>query len=434
MECEFFMGPLGKGSWHEWEDNHLVALLATLWYNISRSDSSCISWRRVKNLVFRAKGVMWICKFIRPAETRWMVIRDAAALLEERWDESTYMLDDPLIRVHAKFCVALRKAVLSWAYNWIRGEGGYFLEGTGGVAERLPPGMRLAEAADFSLLLVKRLERSQRMSMTRLACSSFYEGKWAGSEEGFEHAVGQEVARALLLAFWPNRYESTEWKGWEEQNTFRENKLTLGMFSKLAASAEFREELERYAASAHEKKKVVSDVDVENQTPRVSGFDMIWTFPQLYEWACHAVFFAPIHQQLVESSSSTYDTGTQKHDSRELDIVRLGQFSSRGSRRVERLDSSNQEIRDEGDKAIAVATVLKKSASHAVPNERQLRNGEHDWRKFLKDKSEKSKHGSKWVVKSVMEEVLSSSEESESEASENLSCTSEEESGDHAEP
>ncbi|CAB1116193.1 unnamed protein product [Ectocarpus sp. CCAP 1310/34] len=38
----------------------------------------------------------------------------------------------------------------------------------------------------------------------------------------------------------------------------------------------------------------------------------------------------------------------------------------------------------------------------------------------------------KWVDKSVME--LSSSEESESEASENLSCTSEDESGDDAEP
>ncbi|CAN0555708.1 unnamed protein product, partial [Ectocarpus sp. 12 AP-2014] len=72
---------------------------------------------------------------------------------------------------------------------------------------------------------------------------------------------------------------------------------------------------------------------------------MIWTFPKLYEWACHAVFFAPIHQQLVESVFSKYDLCTQKHDSRELDIVRVGQFSSSGSRRVERSDASNQEIR-----------------------------------------------------------------------------------------
>ncbi|CAB1105248.1 unnamed protein product [Ectocarpus sp. CCAP 1310/34] len=40
----------------------------------------------------------------------------------------------------------------------------------------------------------------------------------------------------------------------------------------------------------------------------------------------------------------------------------------------------------------------------------------------------------KWVVKSVMEKVLSSPEESESDASENLSCASEDESGDDAEP
>lgn len=181
MECEFFMGPLGHGSWHEWEDNHLVALLGTLWYNTSRFDSSCISWRRFQNLILAAKGVKWSSKFIKPAETRWMVVWDAAALLEERWDEvrwlhlewaaakllgtpfmdywfkSLCMLDDPLIRVHAKFCCALRKVVLSWAYNWIRGEGDYFLMGAGGVAERLPPGMRLAEVADFSLLLVERL-------------------------------------------------------------------------------------------------------------------------------------------------------------------------------------------------------------------------------------------------------------------------------------
>ena len=117
----------------------------------------------------------------KTAETRWMVIWDAADVLDGRWDDALWlhkewaatqllsqpfmdywfkslcMLENPLIRVHAKFCVALRKTLLSWAYNWIRGAGGYFLRGAGGVAERLPPGMRLAEAADFSLLLVRRI-------------------------------------------------------------------------------------------------------------------------------------------------------------------------------------------------------------------------------------------------------------------------------------
>lgn len=198
----------------------------------------------------------------------------------------------------------------------------------------------------------KWMEKHQHLpySMARLACSSFYEGKWAGSEEAFEHTVGQEFARALLLALWPDVYESAEWRGWEEEHAFlailkddlsgasttnEKDELTFGMFSKLNASAELRGELEMYAASAHTKKKVASDFDAENPTPRVSSFAMIWTFPLLYKWACHAIFFAPIHQQLVESVFSTYDTCTKKHDSREINIVRLGQFRSRRSRRVE---------------------------------------------------------------------------------------------------
>lgn len=289
-------------------------------------------------------------------------------------------------------------------------------------------------------------------SMARLACSSFYEGKWAGSEKAFEHAVGQEFARALLRALWPDLYESAEWVGWEEKHTFLEilqhdlseaatteekDKLTFGVFSKLNASAEFRQEVERYALSAHEKKEVVSDIDCDNPTPpRVSGFEVIWSFPLLYEWACHAIYFAPIHQQLVESVFSTYDTCTQKHDSREIDIVRLGQFRSHQSRRVERMHATNKEIREAGDKALAVAQALKKSASTATPNERQLRKREHDWKKFLRDKSENSKHGSKWVVRSVLDEGMSSEEsEFESDKSDELSCSSGEEggSGDDAE-
>lgn len=300
---------------------------------------------------------------------------------------------------------------------------------------------------------IKWMDMHQHLpySMARLACSSFYKGKWAGSEEAFEHAVGQEFARALLMALWPDLYESAEWGGWEEEQTFLEilmddlseaattqdkDKLTFGMFSKLNASAEFRKEVERYAVSAHGKKEVVSDVDAENPTPRVSGFEMIWSFPLLYEWACHAIFFAPIHQQLVESVFSTYDTCTQKHDSREIDIVRLGQFRSRQSRRVKRLHATNKEIREAGDKALAAARALKKSASNAIPNERQLRKREHDTKKFLRDKSEKSKHGSKWVVRSVMEEEMSSEEsESESDKSDELSCSSGEggSSGDEVE-
>ena len=42
MTSTFFMGPLGKGPWNEWERGHVFSLLGLVWYsNMSRSDSCC---------------------------------------------------------------------------------------------------------------------------------------------------------------------------------------------------------------------------------------------------------------------------------------------------------------------------------------------------------------------------------------------------------
>ena len=41
MTSTFFMGPLGKGPWNEWERDHMFALLGLVWDNTSRSDSCC---------------------------------------------------------------------------------------------------------------------------------------------------------------------------------------------------------------------------------------------------------------------------------------------------------------------------------------------------------------------------------------------------------
>lgn len=182
MECEFFMGPLGKGSWHEWQRQHLVSLLGMVWYNLARSESSNTTWAQFKKLVEARFGVVWKRKFVRPAETRWMVIWEGAAAVEERWDEvswifnewaprkllgtpfsqywarSMVMLKNPLIRLHAKFASSLGEVVLFWAYHWLRGKGGYFLKRDGKDPERLPPGMRFTEAADFILEVEGRLE------------------------------------------------------------------------------------------------------------------------------------------------------------------------------------------------------------------------------------------------------------------------------------
>lgn len=144
-------------------------------------------------------------------------------------------------------CVVLQ--LLHFMQNFEHEEGGFFWE----MSERWE------KWAD--------MHQHLPLSMARLACSSFYEGKWAGAEEAFEHAVGQEFAWALLVVLWPGLYESSEWASWEEEHSFVEimkddlsdadtttdkDELTFGLFSKLNESAEFRKEVEEYAASARE--------------------------------------------------------------------------------------------------------------------------------------------------------------------------------------
>lgn len=88
----------------------------------------------------------------------WAAVHLLKSPFMDYWFKALCMMTNPLIRVHAKFCVALKKNILGWAYNWLRGAGGYFLKGPSGVAQRLPPGMRLAELSAFSVLWENRLE------------------------------------------------------------------------------------------------------------------------------------------------------------------------------------------------------------------------------------------------------------------------------------
>ena len=84
----FFMVPLGKGSWHEWKGDHLVALLGCVSYNTSRSNACNATFGQFQHLVQEHfPGEQWQKKFIRPAETGWMVIWEGAVLLDARWDE-----------------------------------------------------------------------------------------------------------------------------------------------------------------------------------------------------------------------------------------------------------------------------------------------------------------------------------------------------------
>lgn len=59
------------------------------------------------------------------------------------------MLSNPVYLFQARFAKELGELILYWAYNWLRGKGGYCVEQEGG-REQLPPAMRLVEVADFS--------------------------------------------------------------------------------------------------------------------------------------------------------------------------------------------------------------------------------------------------------------------------------------------
>ncbi|CAN0340918.1 unnamed protein product, partial [Laminaria digitata] len=51
LENDYFMGPLGKGSWQDWQYDHLVSLLGVVWYNLSRSSSSNSKFRQYQHMI-----------------------------------------------------------------------------------------------------------------------------------------------------------------------------------------------------------------------------------------------------------------------------------------------------------------------------------------------------------------------------------------------
>lgn len=177
------------------------------------------------------------------------------------------------------------------------------------------------------------------------------------------------------------------------------DRLTLGLFSKVSSENEFRAELEEYAESAFGEREIADcgDFDEENPAPSTSSFRQIWEFPLVYEWACHLIYFVPIHQQLVESFFSKYDTCTRKHDSKELDLVRTGQYRSAESVEIRRLDATSKEIRDAGKRGISDAKALREASYADEPCERSHRKRDHDFRGYL-NKVREQREGSAWVV------------------------------------
>lgn len=171
----------------------------------------------------------------------------------------------------------------------------------------------------------------------------------------------------------------------------------------------------------------MEDDDEEgNPSSRVSSFRQIFEFPLLYKWACERIFFAPIHQQLVESVFWLYDKRTQKAEMREMDLVRLGQYRSSESRAIGRLSPTSEEIRTAGKLAVARAKAFQLETISAQPHASKQRKRDHNVQVLLSQARNKNP-GSVWVCDSSAEEESSEGEPSESGPS--GSSSDDEESG-----
>ena len=155
-----------------------------------------------------------------------------------------------------------------------------------------------------------------------------------------DRAVGQEFASAFLSVLYPHgRSQCTTSAVSEREASYlripeedlegadtdgNNDQLTFGLYSVFGKSPALMAELVLYAKSA--KGDVELGVD---QAQGVSNFPCVSGFGgQLYDLFCLRFFFVTIHQQLVESFFSKYDTCTRKIDFSELDEVRTAQYSS----------------------------------------------------------------------------------------------------------
>lgn len=101
FESRFFMGPLGEGPpWHEWREQHLVALLGAVGHNLRRSEASdnTTSWSQFKRIVEEKFGVVWGRKFVEPdlgSKTKSLLsILEGARGLDSRWDQVCWLFFD----------------------------------------------------------------------------------------------------------------------------------------------------------------------------------------------------------------------------------------------------------------------------------------------------------------------------------------------------
>lgn len=117
--------------------------------------------------------------------------------------------------------------------------------------------------------------------------------------------------------------------------------------------------------------------DVELDVDEARGLTFHWFGGSL---ACcirsvaTAFFMAPVHQQLVESFFSKNDTScARKTDFSELDEVRTGQYRSRESRKICKVNATPTDIREAGLRRQNDARAARTRATRPVPKAREQR-------------------------------------------------------------
>lgn len=133
----------------------------------------------------------------------------------------------------------------------------------------------------------------------------FLLGQVGRDGEGIRGCGRAGIREALLVVLWPEEYVEAPRSELKEEfhetlvgdllvadTPQKKDELMFDMYLKLNKDGDFRNEVERYAASAFGQMEVTNervDNDSDNPSSLVSSITPIWYFPLLYEWACHLI-------------------------------------------------------------------------------------------------------------------------------------------------
>ena len=141
-------------------------------------------------------------------------------------------------------------------------------------------------------------------------------------------------------------------------------KDTVGIYSLLEQDEKLREQVMLYSSEAQGEARVKADRAEPNG---VSAFYPISKYDKMYRTVRDRFLFVPIHQQLVKSYFSKFDSCARAPNSSELDAVRTGQYRSAQSRHITADNPTPQEVRNAGKAAQDNARALKLKLFSQLP-------------------------------------------------------------------